>query len=93
MRAVLIEFDIAATLLFLLHIIKLFARDDSFVVHGQHIATTWQILRRVAHRWSCRYGVSAVFLVFEHEMDGTSMPFCEVENGLLIILTIYGKEV
>ena len=58
-----------------------------------YIATTWQILRHVAHRWSCRYGVSAVFLVFEHEMDGTSMPFCEVENGLLIILTIYGKEV
>ena len=63
------------------------------MVHGQHIATARQMLRRVAHRWSRRYGVSAVYLVFEHEMDGTSMPFCEVENGLSIILTIYSKEV
>ena len=76
MRTILIEFDIAATLLFFLPIIKLFARDDSFVVHGQHIATTWQILRRVAHRWGRRYGVSAVLLVFEHEIDGTATPFC-----------------
>ena len=74
MRAVLIEFDIAATLLFLLHIIKLFARDDSLMVHGQHIATTWQILRRVAHRWGRRYGVAAVLLVFEREIDGTATP-------------------
>ena len=45
------------------------------MMHGQHIATTWQILRRVAHRWGCHYGVSAVLLVFEHEIDGTATPF------------------
>ena len=45
------------------------------MVSGKHIATTRQILRRIAHRWSRRYGVSAVLLVFEHEIDGTATPF------------------
>ena len=46
------------------------------MVHGQHIATTRQILQRIAYRWSRHCGVSAVLLVFEHEIDGTATPFC-----------------
>ena len=41
MYAALIEFDIAATLSFFLHIIKLFVWDNALVVHGQHVAATW----------------------------------------------------
>ena len=76
-----------------LHIIRLFVWDNAFVTHGQHILMVKKLLWSIAHRRYGCCGAAVVLFVFEHEMDGMSTPFCEVENVLLIILSIYRKEV